>query len=283
MNFRGARAIPDQEQRTFVESLNVNYSLYDSSVSDKFISAFTPWITGGSNSIVGLETFNNIKLCHGSAQAFDHFYIKNHTRRFRTLTGDFMYHRAVLKHGFEHCYIEDDPLTSYDAVILSLPFSDFGRTHHSTHDILDWCDELKIPVLIDMAYVVAAKNINIDLSHPCIDAVTFSMSKFFYGAEQLRVGLRYQRENSDDGIDVFNSVGMNNRIDVAIAYEIINNYGPDYLWNRWGNDYARVIKELNLTSTDTILFGLTDDSQYKSYNRGNFTTRLCISDLIPNV
>jgi len=34
--------------------------------------------------------------------------------------------------------------------------------------LLDRCDELDIPVLIDFAYISISKDIKINLNHPCI-------------------------------------------------------------------------------------------------------------------
>ena len=62
-------------------------------------------------------------------------------------------------------------------------------------------------MLLDFAYYPCTKNINLDLEKfSAVETITFSISKAFYGAEFLRVGMRLQREDKDDGIDVFNSV-----------------------------------------------------------------------------
>jgi hypothetical protein len=279
MNHRGARAIPDADHRNFFQSLNVMKSLYDTDLPVRFAKKFQRWITNNRlNSLESLSQYQHISLCAGTSQAFDHFYIKHHTRRFRTLTGEFMYHRAVFKQGYKHLDYPLAPLDPNDAVIISVPFSDLGSKHPDTNEILRRCSEMGVPVLLDMAYVVCSKNIVIDLDQSCIDTVVFSLSKMLYGAENLRVGIRFQKTNSDDGIDVFNSVGMNNRLDIAVAEQIIDTFKPDYIWGRYSEKYQKVIKDMGLQATDCIMFGLDDQDRYPELNRGNKTNRVCISD-----
>lgn len=272
MNLQGARAIADPARS----------DLYDKMGDcERFKQDFRTWITDSKlNHIAHLDDHQHVTLCAGTAQAFDHFYIKHHMRRFRWLRGEFMYHRAVLKQGFEYKLLDDGDLERGDAVIISVPFSDLGRKHSITDDLLAHCDRLGIPVLIDMAYLPVSRNVQLDLSHACIDAVAFSISKFYPGAENLRVGVRFQRENHDDGIDVFNSVGMNNRVDIALAHDIIRSHSIDSSWQRYGKAYEKVIADMGLARTDCLMFGLDMQGRYPVLNRGNTWTRICVSDLV---
>ena len=63
-----------------------------------------------------------------------------------------------------------------------------------------------------------------DFDRPCIQGISFSMSKGFYGAEKLRIGLRLTREYKDDPVEVFNSMQMLNTIGVHVGLEIMNHY-----------------------------------------------------------
>jgi hypothetical protein len=139
---------------------------------------------------------------------------------------------------------------------------------------------MDIPVLLDFAYYPCTKNIEINLDKfPAVETVCFSISKAFYGAEFLRVGMRLQRENNDDGIDVFNSVEMVNRCSINIANKLISNYSVDYNWQKYKEVYETVIKENNLLETDCIMFGL-GGQEYADYNRGGDVNRVCVSELI---
>ena len=74
-------------------------------------------------------------------------------------------------------------------VIFSLPFSDYGDIHPKTNDILDKCDELEVPVFVDCGHLVMARDIEFDFDRKCIEGISFSLSKGFYGAEHLRIGM----------------------------------------------------------------------------------------------
>jgi Aminotransferase class I and II len=281
MNLQGARTIPDPLHQQILQRYDPVKDLYDPDLTGNFGIEFYRWITLNKyNRYQGLHRLKHITLCAGSCQAFDHFYIKHHKRRFRTLPGEFMYHRAVLKQGFDHLSLAADTLAANDAVIISVPFSDTGRQPENLEEILTACDEKQVPVLLDMAYAVCSKNIDVNLDHDCIDSVVFSMSKFLHGAEHLRVGIRFQAEDQDDGIDVFNSVGMNNRMDIALARYMITTLPSDYLWNQYAKPYAQAIKKLKLKATDCIMFGLDYRNQYRDLNRGNEFNRVCVSEII---
>ena len=96
----------------------------------------------------------------------------------------------------------------------------------------------------------------IDLKeYSCINTLAFSFSKMLWGAEHLIIGIRLQKHDDDDGIDVFNSVGMINRISVGMAKEIIENFELDYNWNTYEKRYHNYCQENNLSLTDNILYG----------------------------
>jgi len=280
MNLRGAKPVPDNTIKEFIQTLDPITDLYNENIQSEFIENFYNWINSSKlNNLNGLEDFSNKKIVAGTAQAFDHFYLKHKDRRFRFYKGEFMYHSACLKHGFDWAYIEDSRLHNNDAVIVSVPFSDAG-TQLPMENLLYNCYGMDIPVLLDFAYFPCTKNINLDLAKfSAVETITFSISKAFYGCEFLRVGLRLQREDKDDGIDVFNSVEMVNRIPLSIANSLIENYSVDHNWTKYEYVYKEVCKDLNLTETDCIMFGLGGE-EYKENNRGGTVNRVTVSDLI---
>ena len=240
-------------------------NLYDNDLPDKFKKNFVNWISNSKlNTIEGLDKFNSISLSNGSIQIFDHFYLQYYEKRFRFFKGEFMYHKAVCKHKLNYKFIEDDYINSYDAFIISVPYTRKGKIHPDMFGILDKCEELQIPVLLDFAHLPIARNIDIDLTkYKCIETLAFSLSKFCYGAEYLRIGVRMQKENIDDGIDVFNRSGieMFSRINIGIANELIHEYDVDNNWNTFGNTYSDVCKKNNLTECDNILMGFNKDER----------------------
>lgn len=282
MNLRGAKPVVDNNIRAFIESINPSADLYNENIQYEFTEKFYNWITSSKfNNLQGLNKFVNRKLVAGTAQAFDHFYWRHKNLTFRTFPGEFMYHSAVLKHGGNHqTIIKNDFILPNQAVIISVPFSDYGTMHYDLERVLDLCNKQKNPVLLDFAYYPCTKNINIDLTkYPCVETVTFSISKAFYGAEFLRIGMRLERFESDDGIDVFNSVEMVNRVSLSIANKLIDKYSVDYNWNTYESVYNKVCKKYKLKTTDCIMFGLGGE-EFAEYNRGTEVNRVCVSELI---
>lgn len=282
MNLRGAKPITDNNVKTFIQSLTPAADLYNENIQQEFTQQFYDWIASSKlNNIQGLDNFSNRKLVSGTSQTFDHFYWRHKDLTFRTFPGEFMYHTAVLKHGGKHQQIiTNDVILPKQAVIISVPFSDYGTTHYDLERVLDLCNKRNNPVLLDFAYYPCTKNIDIDLNkYPCVETITFSISKAFYGAEFLRVGMRMERTDTDDGIDVFNSVEMVNRVSLSIAKQLINTYSVDHNWNAHSENYSKVCKENNLQETDCIMFGL-GGNEYKHLNRGNTTNRVCVSEHI---
>jgi len=48
-----------------------------------------------------------------------------------------MYHKACLKHGAKYIPLNGKKIITGDAVIISVPFSDYGTVHPSTVKILN--------------------------------------------------------------------------------------------------------------------------------------------------
>ena len=71
------------------------------------------------------------------------------------------------------------------------------RLYPNLEQILCECDEKEIPVLLDLAYLNIAIDLEIDLSHPCLEYVVSSLSKVF-PVENHRIGIRLQKEMFED-------------------------------------------------------------------------------------
>ena len=280
MNLRAAKAIPDKKVEEWVLSLDLLSYLYDKNIKEKFIQSFKHWLKCSEfNKLENIHLYTNIKICNGTAHAFDTFHWRYRNKRFLFFKGEFMYHKACFKDSINWEYLDNTELTRGDAVIISVPFSDFGRQHETLPIILDTCDYFNIPVLLDFAHLPCTKNINVDLGHKCIDMLTFSLSKAFHGAENLRIGLRFEKEDKDDSIDILNSVNMINNLSLGIGLEYINKFNIDYNWKTYKDIYYQVCSYKNLEPTDCIIFG-SGGEEYKEYNRGSYINRVCISDLI---
>ena len=133
--------------------------------------------------------------------------------------------------------------------------------------------------------MIIARDITFDFDRSCIQGISFSMSKGFYGAEKLRIGLRLTREYKDDPVEVFNSMQMLNTIGVHVGLEIMNHYEFDYNNNQYKDRQIEICKELKINPSKCVLFGNAspNHTEYGSYDRGTSWRRVCISSLLGNM
>ena len=177
---------------------------------------------------------------------------------------------------------EDDDLKENHSVILTVPYYDSGGIHPQTDELLDKCHELKIPVIIDSAYMIIANKIEFNFDRDCIESVCFSLSKGFYGAEKLRIGLRLSKKFTDDGIEVFNLMEMVNMVGVYVGHQIIKYFPHDYNVNTFRSRQSDFCYSMNLKRSNCVIFGLADkdDPKYKEHDRGTDFRRVCLSPLL---
>ena len=176
MDLRGAKAVPDLEIIEWLYTFDIVDNLYDKDIKEKFIETFKKWvITSKNNNLKNLHLFTNVKICNGTAHAFDTFHWRHRNKRFLFFKGEFMYHGACFKKNVNWCYLNDTEITENDVIIMSVPFSDYGKQHPTLSGILTTCDAMNVPVLLDFAHLPCTKNINVDLSHKFIDMITFSL------------------------------------------------------------------------------------------------------------
>ena len=246
----------------------------------EFCTAYKEWIqTTALNKINGIDKFPYACYSNGTTEAFDKFYIKNRTRRFRCFKGEYVYHRLVWRNSWpDWKWLDDDGLESNDAVVISLPFSDTGNKH-SLHDaLLEQCTRLGVPVLVDCAYFGICSNLEFNFNQPCITDITFSLSKVFPVAH-ARIGMRLTKEDDDDSLFVVNKIGYTNRYGAQLGLELIKQFGPDYIADKYRDRQVSICNELNVQPSKTILFGI-GGQEWQQYNRGTRTNRLSFNRVL---
>ena len=282
--FGHSKAIDDDTVLDVLNNLNFNYAdvLSNNVVNKQFCSEYVNWIKSSSlNILVGIEEYKYAVFSQGTSEAFDKFYLKNSKRRFRCLQGEYLYHKLAWRNSYDWCYIEDGDLDANDAVVISVPFADSGSKHLKTEDILSKCTELGIPVLIDCAYYSISNNIKVDLTHPCITDVTFSLSKMFPVAH-ARIGVRLTRDDCDDLLFVYDKAEYTNRVSATLGLELIRTFPADYIVNKYKPIQEEYCKFLDVFPSDTILFGIASHDKFVEYNRGCDTNRLGLHNFLNN-
>lgn len=250
--------------------------------SKRFLTSFKYWVRkSNNNNIIGIDQFPYATQTNGTSEAFTMFMMRHNKRKFKFFKGDFMMHKIASNvMGVDWEWIKDtSSLSKGDAVIISCPFSDTGDKHEHHDTLIQICNQLEIPVLVDMAYFGMCSGININLDQPCIEEVTFSLGKTFplIGA---RAGIRFQKEEIDDPVLFANQHGIVNNFAAMMGQFAMEVAGPDYIADKYKTAQINVCRKLDLKPTNCILFALSNKLSDKTYNRGNDLTRLCISKLI---
>lgn len=280
---RRSRPIPNKKVIDFIgKEVSAKY-LYDEDIVPKFTNEYYEWVQSSKlNTLHGIEKFSNVDFVHGTSQAFDFFYMKHHNRRFRCFKGDYAYHKVSWKSYFKWSYMDEDRLRSNDALIVSTPFSDSGDVHPQLLEALDVCDKLEIPVFIDAAYYCIARDVDFNLDRPCIETIAFSLSKAFYGAERLRIGIRCRKSNEDDGAVLFNQFHCVSKIAAGVGSKLCNEFDFDYNQNTFREKQIQICKNLDIKPSNCVPFGLADPShpEFGDYDRGAQWRRVCISRLL---
>jgi len=273
--YGGAFAVQDVEVINYIKSIDLTSSFWEETITYDFCEKYTKWISNTeNNTILGLDRFPHGVFSNGTSQSFDMFYIRNKHRRFRCFRGEYMYHQLSWRNNWpDWKFIEDANLDSDDAVVVSLPFSNTGNEHDSMKWLIDQCDLLKIPVLIDCAYFGTCSGITIDLTATCITDIVFSLSKTFPVAH-ARIGMRLTRIDDDDSMFVYHKINYNNRLGAKLGLEIIKKYSSDYIYDKYVNQQKILCDKLNIVPSKTVLFGLDHTNTYPEYSRGTSVNRL---------
>lgn len=272
---------PDMEQRVqqfMIESIN-DRCLWDTGIQDEFLNSYVNWIgSTRQNTIRGLDQFTTKAYSNGTTEAFDKFYLKNLHRRLRYFRGEYMYHQVSARQYWSEggVFLEEAELDQNDCVIISLPFADTGNPHTDMNQVLDQCDRLQIPVLLDMAYLGICSGITFDLTHPCISDVTFSLSKTF-PVPHLRIGMRLTRHDDDDSLLVVNKTSYTNRLGIAVGLKLINSLSVDHVYETYQAQQQQFCRTLGVEPSQCVIFGVDRKDQFRIYNRGGSTNRLCFS------
>jgi hypothetical protein len=283
---RGARPIKNLAvQQHYTNHVYRNVSL------DEYSAVWKDWLSySDTKTINGLDQYNITDYTQGTSQTFDHFILKHSVnRQIICLTGDFQYHACLGKHvNFTYVKNYGDLVSKIQgkglhALLISVPFSDYGCMHPEFYDILNICQINDIPVCLDLAYWGISKNVHLDLSYPAIQEVTCSLSKPFYALENHRVGIRFTKTYVDDGISMLNEVDMQNKHSMSLGVHFMRGFSPDWNWETYKNQYEEVCEQKNLIHTDTVIFGL-GSKEYTTFNRGiPNNNRVCISEYLEDI
>jgi hypothetical protein len=236
---------------------------------DEFVHQMPLWLTShATNQITGLEQFVT-DFSYGTTQGFDSFYLHHHGSRMRCLVGEYFYHvRSWIANQCRWSFVtEQDPLRPGDALVLSMPFCDTGNAVRDYATLMQQCDLMGIPVLIDACYYPISSGIQLDLNHDCIKMVVFSLSKCFPVAN-LRIGVRFRRADVSDGQSLYHDLRYINSFSAFVGQALIHKFPCDYIPTTYQYKQQKICTELGLQPSQSVLFGI-GNTDWNQYNRSH--------------
>tara|TARA_R100000027_G_scaffold31341_1_gene22981 strand:- start:352 stop:1260 length:909 start_codon:yes stop_codon:yes gene_type:complete len=279
--YGGAWAIDDPKvilaTQNFLDE-NAYYDIINNTNVNEYLDNYFQFVKSSHNKLDGLTKFKSLAFSLGTTNTFDVFTASHPTRRLVSFKGEYIYHSIMQRtiYGRTNSLSHPDQLQSNDCLIISCPFADTGAEHPHMNEILARCDQLKVPVLLDLAYINIAQDITVDLKHDCIEALTTSLSKVF-PLGHVRVGMRMKKQNIDDGLDMTTASDWVNKLGIGIANSLIKEFDANYIFNKYKQKQTAMCNQLDVTPSKCVIFGIDHKDKYTEYNRGFETNRLCFS------
>lgn len=291
--FGGAYGVHDTALVQYRDRLIKKFTSLDSAnpavaeqIKTNFLEVYRHWLFDGFD-FAGTDLYQHVCFTQGTTESFAQFYIRyRENYRLRIARGEYFYHQMMksLWYTDKFAWLDEDNLKSGDVLLISLPFADTGDIPVGLDQLLDECDRLDIPVMLDLAYLNLAVgsvfNHKIDLARPCIKYVVSSLSKVF-PVENLRIGIRLQKEPYEDQLYVVNEPNYNyiNLLSAYVGAGMMNKFPSDYTFNQYRSAQIEMCNQMNLAPSPCVVFGIDYNNAYPEYNRGAATNRLCFSRL----
>ena len=286
--FGGAYSVHDRELTSYRDetirmfTVNNNYTEKNAEIiKQDFLQTYKQWMFSHFPRVNGVEQYTHMCFTQGTTESFAQFYIRyrdNH--RLRIAKGEYFYNQMMksLWYSDNFAWLDDEPIKEGDVVLLSVPFADTGAVPSSLEKILCDCDKLKVPVMLDLAYLNLAVDMSFDLSHPCIEYVVSSLSKVF-PIENHRVGIRLQKEPFEDQIYVINEYNYNyiNLLSAYLGTAMMKKFPADYVFEKYHHKQLALCQKLDLVPSYCVYFGIDYSGRFREYNRGGNGNRLCFS------
>jgi len=269
-------AVRDEAIRTYSHA-SINFS----SEKHQFFDQYREWMVSSHPNISGIQQYQSACYTNGTSESFDYFYLRyREHRRLRLARGEYFYHQMMhrLFYSDRFAWLDEEEIREGDFVLISVPFGDTGCVPDGLEQMLCQCDELQVPVMLDLAYINLAVNLSIDLTHPCIEYVVSSLSKVF-PVEHHRIGIRLQKQMWEDQLYVMNEDLHDyiNFLSIHIGSQLMNTFSANWLYNKYQPLQNEWCNRLNLTPSSCVTLGIDYNNQYPEYSRGGTTNRLCFS------
>jgi hypothetical protein len=278
---KGARPILDAEVFEFLRKINGVDLFEGSSVSPiseqitDFKAEFCTWMNEFAPAFFQQSHSWNSWVVAGVSEAIEAFNTCHQDKPYFVLRGEYPFHKMMGAQVAES--IEQVPKGS--RLFISHPFSATGNAHFHLKHILQQADQKEITVFVDCAYLL---NSNLKLgdvfSHSCIDAVAFSLSKFFCTG-RTRAGLLFTRSLwKNSAVVALNQWSYVNQLSLKIHRLLMAQFPADFIWNKYRRFQLEICQQLEIEPSNTVLFGLSHDPSYQQFSRSGIVNRLCLAN-----
>lgn len=234
---------------TYMQELKANwYNESQAIISNKdFVPIADEWFKSTRiNNLQGWDQFPCADIILGCTHYIESIVIKYGWDGFQILPEDYAYYGLMGKFG-----VDVGNLAPNVPLLISLPNWKYSDLRPEWNAVLRECEEKNIDIHIDMAWIITAKDIEIDLSHPNIKSFAMSMSK--YNMEWNRIGLRWSKQRTMDSITIFNHYyGNVNNGTVSCGAYMLKNIPRDYVWNTYGAKYNSLCQDYDLIKTKLL-------------------------------
>ena len=255
--FSSGNAIKDKDFIQFTKNVPLNKYLLDPWIVQRYEEYFPSWFQKCPRyQFNGIDEFKHTTFAQGSQETFINFYLQHRTRRFRVLKGDYFWHMECWKQQrFNWAYIGEDDIRPNDVVIISFPFPTLGDKHPQHDEVIEQCEKLGVPVMLDFIYLpnITLDRVEIDLTPSCIQSISFSFSKTFPIAN-ARVALRMTRQKISDPMQIANDENVSNRLAAGIGLEVMQNFDVDYMVQKYKHEQQHWCGILGLAPMNVVHF-----------------------------
>lgn len=241
-----------------------------------FAIKYKTWIQSSQNAkIIGLDSFNYY-ITDGVTGAFADFEKSYPTLQSVVFRGEYPYHRDTGCSRLET--IED--LCTGQKLYISYPFAAHGMMYENFNKVLDICEQKEIPIFLDCAYFGACCFTDLILDKSCIKFVAFSLSKAF-ATGRCKVGICFTNEKNTY-MSLLNQYSYINHIAIGIHDNILDNFSPDYMFNKYKKRQLEICEKYELEPSDTVFLAYSYNPKTKGFDRDGTVSRYGIADLLVN-
>jgi hypothetical protein len=252
-----------------------------------YIQAFKNWITSSElNPVRGLESFAEASVSLGVTQAIDEFHYQSllEGRSIRLFRGEYPYHRDIHPFDWESGFIDDHPLKTSDSVVISYPFSGTGEAHPKMQWLFDECQNLKIPLFLDLAWFGTCGGLTFDLQHPAITHASFSLSKGLT-CGNYRSGVRFSRhlktsKRGQDRLSLQQEWNHSIHLNLMIGKDLMENFSPDTQYKKYRKAQIEVCNELGLNPSPCVHIATGVGLEWEDFSRDGVVNRINIRELV---